>query len=136
MILQVSPSSSRRAIHGADVVLVVEDDPAVRNSLQFSLEAEGYAVRVFPDVRSLLAAADFPSRGCIVSDYFLPDGNGLDLIRTLRGRGVSLPAILVTSSPSAALRRSAASASVAIVEKPLLGNALSEEIGAAIARAF
>jgi FixJ family two-component response regulator len=117
------------------VVLVVEDDPAVRNSLQFSLEAEGYAVRLFPDVRGLLAETDLPARGCIVSDYFLPDGNGLDLIRTLRRRGVALPAILMTSDPSAAVRIGARMADVAIVEKPLLGNALIEEIGAAIARA-
>jgi FixJ family two-component response regulator len=118
------------------VVLVIEDDPAVRNSLQFSLEAEGYVVRIFADVRSLLAETQFPDRGCIVADYFLPDGNGLDLVRVLRERGVALPAILLTSSPSTALRRQAAAARVPIVEKPLLGNALSDEIGAAVAQAF
>ena len=136
MILQTSPGSSRRAIHGADVVLVVEDDPAVRNSLQFSLEAEGYPVRLFADAGSLLAEIEFPKRGCIVSDYYLPDGNGLDLIRSLRNRGVALPAILMTTGPSQAIRINALTARVPIIEKPLFGNTLTEEIGAAIARSF
>jgi FixJ family two-component response regulator len=125
--------NSRSTARSAGTVLVVEDDPAVRYSLQFSLEAEGYSVRLFADAGSLLADPDLPERGCIVADYLLPDGNGLDLIRMLRVRGVRLPAILLTSNPSMALRRDAVAADVPIVEKPLLGNALSEEIGAAIA---
>jgi FixJ family two-component response regulator len=126
--------SSGHAKHDADVIIVVDDDAAVRSALQFSLEVEGYPVRVFSDAGSLLAETSLPARGCIVSDYHLPDGNGLDLIRTLRGRGVALPAILITSHPSAELRVRAKNAQVSIVEKPLFGDALSEEIGAAIRR--
>ncbi len=58
----------------------------------------------------------------------LPDTNGLDLIRGLRGRGVSLPAILITSDPSLLVRSRAQRDGVAIVEKPLLGNALADAI--------
>jgi two-component system response regulator FixJ len=134
MILAASTDPTARAAHGASVILVVEDDVAVRNSLQFSLEAEGYPVRLFSDAGSLLAAADLPVRGCIVSDYHLPDSNGLDLIRALRKRGVALPAILMTSHPSAELRVSAEKAHVPIVEKPLFGDVLSAEIGAAMGR--
>lgn len=125
---------SAPVLHGADVIIVVEDDAAVRSALQFSLEVEGYPVRLFSDAGSLLAEATLPARGCILSDYHLPDGNGLDLIQTLRGRGVALPAILMTSHPSAELRASAEHAHVSIVEKPLFGDALTEEIGAAIRR--
>lgn len=136
MTLPFSPGSPRSALRGTNVVIVVEDDRAVRNSLQFSLEAEGYIVRLYADMRSLLAETEFPERGCVVADYFLPDGNGLELLHTLRAKGVALPGILLTSSPASELRRQAAIAKVPIVEKPLLGNALSEEIGAAIAEAF
>ncbi len=133
MVLAPAPSSILPP-HDADVIIVVEDDAAVRSALQFSLEVEGYPVRLFSDAGSLLAEATLPARGCIVSDYHLPDGNGLDLIRTLRGRGVVLPAILMTSHPSAELKVSAENAHVSIVEKPLFGDALTAEIGAAIGR--
>lgn len=126
--------SAARAPHDAGVIIVVDDDAAVRNALQFSLEVEGYPVLLFSDARSLLAEASLPARGCIVSDYNLPDSNGLDLIGMLRGRGVALPAILITSHPSAELRVRAGNAHVAIVEKPLFGDALTREIGAAIRR--
>ncbi len=116
------------------MILIVEDDPAVRTSLQFSLEAEGYAVRIFSDAGSLLTEMNLPERGCIVVDYFLPDSTGLDLVHALRKRGVTLPAILMTTDPSPDLRSSAGAAHVPIIEKPLFGNALTEEIGAAIAR--
>ena len=115
-----------------NVVLIVDDDPAVRNSLKFSLEIEGYVVRVFSTGRSLLAETKLPIHGCVIADYRLPDTNGLDLIRGLRGRGVALPAILITSDPGPLLRARAKLDGVAIIEKPLLGNALAEAIRSAV----
>ena len=44
-----------------DIVVVVDDDPAVRNSLKFSLEIEGFAVRIFGSGGELLEARDLPS---------------------------------------------------------------------------
>ena len=87
MASQFSGGNPRSTARSAGTVLVVEDDPAVRYSLQFSLEAEGYSVRLFANAGSLLADPDLPGHGCIVADYFLPDGNGLELILMLRGRG-------------------------------------------------
>ena len=133
MILAPTESNRpRRALLPAEI-LVVEDDPAVRSSMRFSLEAEGYRVRIFANAGALLAEPDLPLRGCLVCDYFLPDGNGLDLIRTLRGRGVELPAILVTTAPDAALWATARQNHVRIVEKPLIGDALSLALQAVIA---
>ena len=113
-------------------VLLIDDDPAVRSSLKFALEVEGFAVRAYPTGSDLLNDEDMPESGCLVADYHLPGMNGLDLLARLRDRKVSLPAILITTAPSAAVRRRAASAGVRLVEKPLLSDALFQGIRAAL----
>jgi FixJ family two-component response regulator len=72
----------------------------------------------------MLAAPINEPSACIVIDERLPGMSGLDAIAKLRGLGVETPAILITSHPSRALKRRAAAAGVAIVEKPLMGDAL------------
>lgn len=116
----------------APVLLVVDDDAAVRNSLKFSLELEGFAVRLYAGARELLNEPSLPSIGCLLIDYYLPDMTGLELLSELRGCGVTLPAFLITGHPSVAVRQRAAEAGVLIVEKPLLGNGLLETIGGAV----
>ena len=73
-------------------------------------------------------------QGCLVLDYKMPRLNGLQLLTRLGARRLDLPAILITSNPSAATRERAAEAGVAIIEKPLLGNTLSVAICEAIER--
>jgi two-component system, LuxR family, response regulator FixJ len=110
------------------VVIVVDDDLAVRNSLRFSLEVEGFAVRAYSGGVELLGDAELPASDCLVVDQNMPGMNGLDLIAQLRARDIAVPAILVTSYPTAALSDRAAKAGVAIVEKPFLGTALLDRI--------
>jgi two-component system response regulator FixJ len=116
------------------LVLVVDDDPAVRNSLKFSLEVEGFTVRDYSCANELLRESEIADAGCLVIDYHLPEMNGLEMLIRLRERRVAAPAILITSHPSASVRRHAAEAGVRIVEKPLLGNALVEGIRNAFAQ--
>ena len=112
------------------MVVVVDDDPAVRGSLAFSLQAEGFSVRSYASGPELLR--EIPDVRCLVIDYKLPGMNGLDLLTELRRRQVSAPAILITTHPSAAVRQRAAAASMVLIEKPLLGEALFQEIHAAL----
>ena len=114
-------------------VLVVDDDPAVCNSLKFSLELEGFEVRTFCAAADLLSATDLPRSGCLVIDYHMPSINGLELHRRLREQGNTMPAILTTTAPDPALRRRASALGVSLVEKPLLGNLLVEAIRARLA---
>ena len=113
-------------------VLIVDDDPAVRNSLQFRLEIEGIPVKVYSNGLELLNDPNVPECGCLVIDYRLPSMNGLDLLAELRRRKVSLPAILVTTHPSPSVRARTAAAGAALIEKPLLNEALFEGIRAAL----
>jgi len=110
------------------LVLVVEDDLAVRSSLAFSLEIEGFKVRSYATGEELLDVASLDGCDCFVVDQKLPGLSGLDLIAKLRDRHVDAPAILITSNPSAALCRQSEKARVPIVEKPLLGNVLLDRI--------
>jgi len=110
------------------LIIIADDDAAVRSSLQFSLEVEGFAVRTYAAGTELLNDADLFHAGCLVIDQNMPGMNGLDLLAQLRAREVAAPAILITSYPSAALRERAAKAGVAIVEKPFLGTTLVDRI--------
>jgi FixJ family two-component response regulator len=71
---------------------------------------------------------------CLVVDERLPGISGVDALAILRGRRIDLPAILITTQPSTALRRRAATIGVRIVEKPLLDAELFAAIAEALAR--
>lgn len=115
-----------------DTVVVVDDDPAVCSSLEFSLEIEGFKVQTFTSGAELLKQEHLPAHGCVIIDYFLPGMNGLEVAMALRSRHISLPIILITTHPNRSLRQSAAAEGIEIIEKPLLGNSLSESIRAAV----
>jgi two-component system, LuxR family, response regulator FixJ len=113
---------------GGPIIAVVDDDPAVCNSLKFSLELEGFVVKVYRSAAEFLAADQFGECGCFVIDQRMPEMSGMELITHLRKRKVATPAILIVSHLNAALSARAENANVPIVEKPLLSNALVEKI--------
>jgi two-component system response regulator FixJ len=119
--------------HQNTTILVVDDDPAVRSALAFSLQVEGFRVRAYRSGSDLLDDAALPDRGCLVIDYKLPDMTGLDLLSELRRRQSVLPAILITTHPSASVREQAAAFAVQVVVKPLLSETLFDAIRAATA---
>jgi FixJ family two-component response regulator len=111
------------------LIIVVDDDQWVRNSLRFSLEVEGFAVRSYAGGLDLLAdGREVPPDGCLVIDQHMPGMTGLDLISKLRARDVAAPAILITSHPTATVRERARKAGVRIVEKPFLEHSLTDAI--------
>jgi FixJ family two-component response regulator len=104
-------------------VLIVEDDDELRRALALTFELDGFAVRTFASAEALLDQPSIPDRPCLVLDYRLPKMNGLALLNRLREQGHDLPAVLITT-PTREIERRAALASVPIVDKPLLNNAL------------
>ncbi len=103
-----------------DVILLVDDDAAVRNALKFSLEMEGFSVRLYPTPEDLLAESDLPAVGCLVIDYRMPDIDGLELVERLRNRGVALPVLLISGRVTRSLRDRASGLGVRdVLEKPL-----------------
>lgn len=126
-------SSRRLPSVSHPLVILVDDDPAVRSALKFSLELEGYQVETCASGEALLAHHLPDHDACLVIDERLPGIGGLQALDELRRRNVSLPAVLITSNPKGILRQAAAAAGVPIVEKPLLGDGLSGMIREALA---
>jgi len=101
-------------------VAVVDDDDAVRDSLQFLLEAAGVPVVTYGSAAQFLNEAAINDISCLVVDQHMPDKTGLQLVSCLRRRGTMLPVALITGSPSADLLRLAAELGIArVLEKPL-----------------
>lgn len=102
------------------VVLLIEDDEAVRRSLQLLLHWRGYDVRSFASAGPVLDGDGVGNIDVLVTDYRLPDGDGIGVLRALRRSGWSGKAILITAFPSTTLTESArATGFDAVLEKPL-----------------
>ena len=110
------------------ILALVDDDAALLHALSFSFEVHGFRVAAFANAEVALAGANMAAWRCMVLDYKLPGMSGLDLMGRLRARGVSAPAILITSNPSLATRARALLQGAEIVEKPLLDDELAVKV--------
>lgn len=110
-------------------ILLVEDDPAVRRSLQLLLQANGFDVRAYASGTSLLADDSAFDAACLVADYRMPDCDGVDTLVGMRARGWTGPAILITGFLSSDLSSSANEAGFNLIfEKPLRNRRLVEAV--------
>jgi two-component system, LuxR family, response regulator FixJ len=112
-----------------DLVLIVDDDQAVRDALQFALRLEGLCVHVHGGGAALLADPDLTRAGCVILGDWMRQMDGFALLRDLKARDINLPAIMLTSHATANVRARADAVGVReVLEKPLLDNALVENI--------
>ena len=113
---------------------VVDDDAEVRESLRFLLEAEGLTVRTYDSGTTLLATR-LPAAGCILTDFRMPDVDGLQLQAQLAGRGVRLPVIVMTGHADVPTAIGAMKAgAVDFLEKPFAEEQLLEAVERALDR--
>ena len=77
-------------------VYVVDDDEAVRDSLQWLLEGNDYRVRCFESAEIFLARFDPREVACLIVDVRMPGMNGLELQDELLRRGCSMPLVFIT----------------------------------------
>jgi PAS domain S-box-containing protein len=113
-------------------VLLVEDDPGVRNATRLLLEAEGFPVvpaasyvEAIEKVRDAAAAIDL-----LITDYHLGTETGLDVIASLRERfGAQLPAILLSGDTSPAIRGLTPDERLRVTSKPIEADRLLALIG-------
>ena len=78
-------------------VLVVDDEPAIRRFLRTSLSAQNYEVTEAENAGSALDALKRNTFDVLVLDLGLPDRDGFDVIRDVRGKGSALPIIVLSS---------------------------------------
>jgi FixJ family two-component response regulator len=114
---------------GKPRVLIIDDDPAVRRSMQLLLQGQGFDVRSYASGEALLSEAGFGNPACLVADYRMEKLDGIALLSHLRGRGWLGPAVLVTGFPSGELSRRAVDSGYSVVfEKPLRERSLIEAL--------
>ena len=116
-------------------VLVVDDDPAVRDSIAMLVRAEGLTVRTFDSAASLLAEWRRCNPGCLIIDLRLPGLSGLDLQERLAGDDNTPPIIFLTGygTVSAAVHALKAGA-MDFLEKPFDPAVLLALVHEALAR--
>jgi two-component system, LuxR family, response regulator FixJ len=102
--------------HGA--VAVVDDDPAVLDSMKFLLEVAGHRVAIYASAAAFLE--DCATRpACLILDQHMPQMTGLELAARLRINGTCIPVLLITGSPSPAIVARAAQLGIEkVLEKP------------------
>jgi two-component system response regulator FixJ len=124
-----SPVSTSQVVH------VIDDDVAVRQSLAFLLSTAGFAVRVHESAVDFLEALPATQAGCIVTDIRMPEMDGLELQRRLRASKVGVPVIVITGHGDIALAVEAMKAGAAdFIEKPFDDEVLLGAIRSALAR--
>ncbi|HVJ51848.1 MAG TPA: response regulator [Aliidongia sp.] len=123
------PAEPEAMMERKDIVLVVDDDQAVREALKFALEVEGLSVRVCGSGMEALSHPDLTQARCLILDLRMPGMDGFDLLDRMAGMRLHLPVILITAPINAAVRRRASAAGVRhVLEKPLLDGALLDSI--------
>lgn len=116
--------SSAPAEH-PQLIVIVEDDRAVLDALEFTLQTEGFAVRGFGRGLDALHSPEVFGADCLVIDYAMPEMDGIALLQALRRHGVDCPAIIIASNPTARCRQEALASNAPLIEKPMLDDVLS-----------
>ena len=81
-------------------ILIVEDEPALRELIQRSLEKERYVVEVAADFNSALRKIEDYAYDCVLLDIMLPDGSGLDLLEKLKAMHKRENVIIISAKDS------------------------------------
>ncbi|HVR98519.1 MAG TPA: response regulator [Thermoanaerobaculia bacterium] len=111
------------------LVLVVDDDPAVRRALVRLLRSADLEVEAFASGSELLAFERPLRVVCLVLDLHLPDMNGIDLLRLILVSAPDLPVLILTGESDPAVRdRALREGARAFVLKPFEEGRLLEEV--------
>ena len=78
------------------IIYVIDDDDAVRQSLEFLLQTAGVTVRGFESAKAFLEVLPQIRSGCIITDVRMPDITGIDLLRHVKEFNPDLPVIVIT----------------------------------------
>ena len=78
------------------VVHVIDDDEAIRQSLEFLLQTARIAVKTYPTATAFLEVLPDVGSGCIVTDVRMPGMSGIELLRRLQDLAIGVPVIVVT----------------------------------------
>ena len=116
-----------------ELIAVVDDDAAVRASLDALLEAAGYRTRLFASGSAFLGSLDELEGACIILDVKMPGLDGLEVQRRLNRLGAMLPVVIVTGHGDVPMAVEAMRAgAIDFLEKPVRRDRLMESISRAL----
>jgi two-component system response regulator FixJ len=101
------------------IIYVIDDDDAVRQSLEFLLRTAGHTVRSFESAKAFLEILPELRSGCIITDVRMPEISGIDLLRRVKEFGADMPVIMITGHGDISLAVEAMKlGAVDFIEKP------------------
>jgi two-component system, LuxR family, response regulator FixJ len=123
-------------MRAAPTIFIVDDDDAIRDSLQLLLEAAGFKhIEVYGSSRRFLEAAAPQPGDCLLLDIRMPDMDGLELQSELNRRGIKLHVIIMTGHGDVPIAVRAMKAGAAdFIEKPFSESLLLDAISRALAQ--
>jgi FixJ family two-component response regulator len=123
-----------QVLAGGALVVIVDDDDAVRDSLSELLLSAGFEVLGFASTSALLAADVLERPGCLVLDVRMPGASGLDLQRQLTRNGNPKPIIFLTGHGDIPMTVEAMKAgAIDFLTKPVRDQTLLDAVSAGLA---
>ena len=120
-------------VHEPNLVVVVDDEEAVRRAVSRLLRAAGLTVESFASAEDLLKSGQVNATGCLIADIRMPGMSGLDLLAELNARHCPVPAILITAHGDENLRLQAMRlGAVKFLAKPIDGETLLASVHTAL----
>ena len=114
-------------------VHVIDDDAAVRDSLQFLFESAGLTVRSYNSAAAFIDQVGAQNGGCVLTDVRMPGFDGIALLRRLAELGVELPVIVMTGHADVPLAVQALKeGALDFIEKPFDDDRLLDAVRAAL----
>lgn len=118
------------------VVHIVDDEEVVRNSLAFLLGTSGFATRIHESATAFLAVAPSVHNACLITDLRMPDIDGVELLRRLKGMDCLLPAIVISGHGDVHMAVEAMkNGALDFIEKPFSDDVLINSITRAVGEA-
>jgi FixJ family two-component response regulator len=122
-------------VPGGLLISIVDDDEALRNSLDDLVQSIGFRTQGFPSAEAFLNSSQARDTACLILDVRMPGMNGLDLQRRIVVTGWRIPIIFITShADDNARARALEAGAVAFLHKPFREEELLRAIDAAFKR--
>jgi len=121
---------------GSDLVHIIDDDDALRDSLSFLLSSAGIKTKTYETATGYANDPERGACGCILTDVRMPGMSGIDLLRKLKSDGLAVPVIVMTGHGDVPLAVEAMKlGALDFVEKPFDDDALIASVRSALGEA-
>jgi two-component system response regulator FixJ len=118
-------------------IFVIDDQKAVREALGEMLRTFGHRVDIFDSAQAFLDQIAGRQHGCVVADVRMPGMDGIELVRELNRRNITLPVVLISGHADVQMAVAAIKAGAEdFIEKPVDDAHLLAAINRALARMF